>query len=71
MKKLYIYRVRIEYASENSRLNIGDYYVEAPTQCSATTFTSLRSEVVNVIMVEQWLKDLPPQGLTFTTQEEC
>jgi hypothetical protein len=69
MRPLYTYRVRVKIYV-NGVYEIVDYYVEAPTQCSATRYTAIRDEVEDIIIVELWNKSLP-KPLTFTTVEDC
>jgi hypothetical protein len=47
LTKLYLFRVRVSIIGD-----IVDYYVEAPTQCSAQRHTALREEVVDILHVE-------------------
>lgn len=87
MKKLYLHRLRVQVALSGSAINPADagyatrsYLVEAPSQCSATKHTMLRSEVSEMLHVEQFTdaqrKELEqsvnaPLDITFTTTEEC
>lgn len=66
---MFHYRVRVKKQTP-SGYEVEDYFVEAPTQCSATRYTALREEVDDILLVEQWHQELP-KPLTFTTMEDC
>lgn len=72
-RKLYIYRLSVKLsgtAIPPPQETVANYFVEAPTQCSATRYTALRPEVSDIMLVELWTKDVT-QALTFSTDKDC
>lgn len=67
-RQLQIYRVRVKISTPE--ISVVDYFVEAPTQCSATKYTALRDEVEDIMVVELWHKPLSVP-LTFSTDKDC
>ena len=71
-KKLFLYRLIVRVQVEDGTYRIINYWVEAPTQCSAAKHTALRPEVDDISYVGMWLKPLPEGAtLTFSTTAEC
>lgn len=57
---------------EPRRYDIVNYWVEAPTQCSAAKHTALREEVDDISLIELWKHELPSDAtITFSTTAEC
>lgn len=68
-RRLFHYRVRVKKQT-SSGFEVDDYFVQAPTQCSATRYTALRDEVDDILLVEAWTYPLP-KPLTFSTDKDC
>jgi hypothetical protein len=72
--KLGLYRlvVRVEEPLGSGKYEIVNYWVNAPTQCSASKHTMLREEIDDIILVELWSKAMPAEAtITFTTEKNC
>lgn len=67
MTRLFKFRLRVKVTGQG----VVNYFVEAPTQCSATRHSALRDEVEDIIFVER--VDAFPDGVepTFTTTLDC
>ena len=65
--RLFKFRLRVKVTGQG----VVNYFVEAPTQCSATRHSALRAEVEDIIFVER--VDAFPTGVepTFTTTLDC
>lgn len=72
MKKLNLYRLRIQVEVGPSRYDVRNYWVEAPSQCSAAKHTALRDEVDDILLIELWSGEIPGgEQITFSTTAEC
>lgn len=71
--RLFDYRVRVRVKSANLHNDVVvDYFVQAPSQCSATKHTALRDEVIDILLSELWRQPLPVgKSFVFSTTEEC
>lgn len=71
--RLFNYRVRVRVKVVDLQDEVVvDYFVQAPSQCSATKHAMLRAEVTDILLSELWLQPLPEgQSFVFSTTEEC
>jgi hypothetical protein len=70
--KLNLYRLAVSVEVALGRYEVSNWWVEAPTQCSAAKHSALRGEIDDISMIELWSKPLP-EGATikFSTTLEC
>jgi hypothetical protein len=70
--RLTLYHLNVSVKGLSGRAEVVNYWVEAPTQCSAARHTAMRDEVVDILMIEQWRQPLPEgTAVTFSTTAEC
>ena len=70
--KLHLYRLVVRVEVQPNKFDVQNYWVEAPTQCSAAKHTALRDEVDDISLIEKWPGTLPSSAsITFTTTQEC
>jgi hypothetical protein len=71
ISRLTLYRIKIKTTDKK----IMDYYVKAPTKCSATKHTALRNEVEDILHLTEYTtleaKEFDDKNLTFYTFENC
>jgi hypothetical protein len=69
--RLRLYHLNVAVAL-GDRTEVHNYWVEAPTQCSASKYTAMREEVKQILLVELWSAPLPEGAtITFSTTKEC
>lgn len=73
-RQLYRYLLRVKVFPSMESLDglVKNYYVEAPTQCSALKHTAFRAEVDEIMHVRLGTpEDDERFTLTFSTDEDC
>jgi hypothetical protein len=69
--KLRLYHLNVAVVL-GDKTEVRNYWVEAPTQCSASKYTAMRPEVKQILLVELWSASLPDGAtITFSTTKEC
>jgi hypothetical protein len=69
---LILYRLVVRAEVQPGKFDVLNYWVEAPTQCSAGKHTALRDEIDDIMLIEKWSHPLPAgASITFRTEKDC